>query len=46
MGFYLPQSVSEKKKKRHETLFIQSGISAHKNDTIIFISKVLTWWKI
>ena len=56
MGFYLPQSVFWKKKKQkqknkkttttYNALLTQSGISVDKNDTTLFINKVLKWWKI
>ena len=47
MGFYLPQSVFWKKKKTtYNALLTQSGISVDKNDTALFINKVLIWWKI
>ena len=32
--------------KTYNALFTQSGISVDKNDTALFINKVLTWWKI
>ena len=33
-------------KKTYNALLTQSGISVDKNDTALFINKVLTWWKI
>ena len=32
--------------KTYNALLTQSGISVDKNDTALFINKVLTWWKI
>ena len=33
-------------KKTYHALLILSGISVDKNETSLFINKVLTWWKI
>ena len=32
--------------KTYNALLTQSGISIDKNDTALFINKILTWWKI
>ena len=32
--------------KKHNALLTQSGISVDKNDTALFINKVLIWWNI